>query len=84
MHQQEQLDFSRVTTFNLDEYVGLDSNHEQSYHSFMWKNLFSQININSGNVHIPNGMARDVPAICANYDRKITAVGCIDLQVLGI
>jgi glucosamine-6-phosphate deaminase len=84
MHQQEQLDFSHVTTFNLGEYVGLDSNHEQSYHSFMWKNLFSQINIKPENVHIPNGMARDVPAICANYERKITAVGGIDLQVLGI
>jgi glucosamine-6-phosphate deaminase len=84
MHRQDQLDFSRVTTFNLDEYVGLDSNHEQSYHSFMWKNLFSRININPKNVHIPNGMAPDIPATCADYERKIKHAGGIDLQVLGI
>lgn len=84
MHQQEQLDFSRVSTFNLDEYVGLEKEHEQSYHSFMWKNLFNRININPGNVHIPDGMADDIPSFCGAYERQISASGGIDLQVLGI
>jgi len=84
LHREEGLDFSRVTTFNLDEYVGLEKDHPQSYYTFMWKNLFSQINIKSENVHIPDGMAADVPASCAAYEQKIAEAGGIDLQVLGI
>ncbi len=84
MYIDDGLDFSRVVTFNLDEYVGLEKEHEQSYHTFMWKNLFSRININPENVNIPNGMAEDIPAFCAKYERKITEFGGIDLQVLGI
>ncbi len=84
MHEDEQLDFSRVSTFNLDEYVGLEKDHEQSYHAFMWKNLFSRINIKPENVHIPDGMARDIPAFCAQYEQRIAEAGGIDLQVLGI
>ena len=84
MHEDEQLDFSRVSTFNLDEYVGLEKDHEQSYHAFMWKNLFSQINIKPENVHIPDGMARDIPVSCAQYEQRIAEAGGIDLQVLGI
>lgn len=84
MHQQEGLDFSYITTFNLDEYVGLERTHPQSYFTFMWKNLFSQINIRPENVHIPDGMIDDVPAVCAAYERKIAEAGGIDLQVLGI
>jgi len=78
------LDWSRVTTFNLDEYIGLPKEHEQSYHSFMWKNLFSHINIKPGNVHIPDGNAADVPKFCAEYEAAIVKAGGIDLQVLGI
>jgi glucosamine-6-phosphate deaminase len=84
IHREEGLDFSRVTTFNLDEYLGLEKDHPQSYHSFMWKHLFSQINIAPENVHVPDGMTEDVPAFCAEYERRITAVGGIDVQVLGI
>ena len=84
MHREEGLDFSRISTFNLDEYVGLEKEHEQSYHSFMWKNLFSQINILPENVHIPDGMAEDIPASCSEYERKINEAGGLDLQVLGI
>ncbi|WP_372808000.1 glucosamine-6-phosphate deaminase [Pontiella sp.] len=84
LHKDEGLDFSAVSTFNLDEYIGLPKDHEQSYHKFMWDNLFSHINIKPENVHIPDGMAKDVPAFCAEYERKIVAAGGIDIQVLGI
>ena len=78
------LDWRKVTTFNLDEYVGLDAAHPQSYHSFMWENLFRHINIAKKNVHIPDGMTKDIPKFCAKYEQQIQAAGGIDLQVLGI
>jgi glucosamine-6-phosphate deaminase len=78
------LDWSRVTTFNLDEYIGLPREHPQSYHSFMWENLFQHVNIRKENVHIPDGNAADIPASCAAYEDEIKAAGGIDLQVLGI
>lgn len=84
LHREEGLDFSRVTTFNLDEYVGLERNHEQSYYTFMWENLFKNINIRPENVHIPDGMAADIPDFCAKYEQAIVDAGGIDLQVLGI
>jgi len=84
MHREEGLDFSAVTTFNLDEYVGLEKEHAQSYHSFMWQNLFSHININPDKIHIPDGMTTDVPACCAAYEQAIVDAGGIDLQILGI
>ena len=84
MHGEEELDFSQVITFNLDEYIGLPKDHEQSYRRFMNENLFSQINIKPENVHIPDGMAEDVPASCAVYEQSIIDAGGIDLQVLGI
>ena len=79
-----QLDWSRVRTFNLDEYLGLAPEHPQSYHHFMWENLFRHVNIRPENVHIPDGLASDVPAFCADYEARIRAVGGIDLQLLGI
>ena len=78
------LDWRRVTTFNLDEYVGLAPDHEASYHHFMWENLFRHVNIARKNVHIPDGTARDIPAFCARYEKQIRAAGGIDLQVLGV
>ena len=84
MHREDGLDFSAVTTFNLDEYVGLEREHAQSYHSFMWQNLFSHININAERVHIPDGMSQDVPATCTAYEQEILDAGGIDLQLLGI
>lgn len=79
-----QLDWSQVRTFNLDEYLGLAPEHPQSYHHFMWENLFRHVNIRPENVHIPDGLAADVPAFCADYEARIRAVGGIDLQLLGI
>jgi glucosamine-6-phosphate deaminase len=78
------LDWSRVVTFNLDEYVGIPAQHPQSYHSFMWRSLFGQMNIAKRHVHIPDGLARDIPKFCVAYEKQIRAAGGIDLQVLGI
>jgi glucosamine-6-phosphate deaminase len=78
------LDWRKVTTFNLDEYVGLPGDHPQSYHHFMRENLFRHVNISPKNTHIPDGMTKDVAKFCAQYERRIAAAGGIDLQVLGI
>jgi len=78
------LDWSGVTTFNLDEYIGLPREHPQSYHSFMWENLFHHINIRPENIHIPDGNAEDIPGFCGEYEKRIHNSGGIDLQVLGI
>ena len=84
LHRAGEMDFSRVTTFNLDEYVGLPSEHPQSYHSFMAENFFQHVNVPKKNIHIPDGLATDIPAFCKNYEAQIHAAGGIDLQVLGI
>lgn len=78
------IDFSQVVSVNLDEYVGLDSNNEQSYRYFMNENLFNHININKENTFVPNGCATDFDLECQNYDAKIKELGGIDLQLLGI
>jgi glucosamine-6-phosphate deaminase len=84
MHQKEGLDFSKVTTFNLDEYVGLSPLHDQSYHYFMRENLFNHINIPERAIHIPDGMAGDIDSFCLWYEQEIVRAGGIDLQILGI
>ena len=84
MHCEDGLDFSKVTTFNLDEYVGLPPGHSHSYHTFMAENFFRHTNVDARRTHIPDGMARDVPAECARYEAAIIAAGGIDLQLLGI
>lgn len=84
LHRDEKLDFSRVTTFNLDEYVGLGPQAAESYHSFMQENLFNHINIKPELAHVPDGQARDIPDFCAHYEDQIRSAGGIDLQVLGI
>lgn len=84
LHHEEGLDFSKVVTFNLDEYVGLLPTHDQSYHRFMRKNLFDQLNIPDSHIHVPDGMAHDIDAFCAWYEKRIESVGGIDLQLLGI
>ena len=78
------VDFSRVTTFNLDEYIGIPSQHPQSYRYFMDHNLFNHININYQNTHVPNGMAKDIQVECEAYDEMLRSGGGIDIQVLGI
>jgi len=89
MHQQEGLDFSKVTTFNLDEYLGLPPNHPQCYHYFMRENLFKHINIDERFTHIPSGMVdvNDINRIhkyCGWYEEEMAKAGGIDLQILGI
>jgi glucosamine-6-phosphate deaminase len=84
MHRQDGLDFSQVTTFNLDEYIGLKGDHPCSYRYFMDENLFNHINIRKENTHVPDGMSEDVPGSCATYEEEIRQAGGIDLQVLGI
>lgn len=76
--------FKHVITFNMDEYVGLPKNHPQSYHSFMWHNLFDHIDIQEQNVNILDGNAQDIKAECQAYEEKIKAVGGIDLFLGGI
>jgi glucosamine-6-phosphate deaminase len=78
------LDWSQVTTFNLDEYIGLPREHPQTYHSFMWENLFRHTNIRPENIHIPDGNATDIPRHCSEYEEHIRNAGGIDIQVLGI
>lgn len=78
------LDWSQVTTFNLDEYVGLAKTHPQSYHSYMWENFLGKINIKPENAHIPDGNASDIPAFCKSYEHEIKEAGGLDFQLLGI
>jgi glucosamine-6-phosphate deaminase len=86
MHQAGELDFSNVVTFNLDEYWPMQPDAEQSYHTFMWENLFSHVNINPDNVNIPSGLwkASEIERQCAEYERKIAQLGGLDFQLLGI
>ena len=76
--------FKNVVTFNMDEYVGLPVEHPESYHSFMWNNFFSHIDIRKENVHILNGNAADLEAECAHYEEMIREFGGIDLFLGGI
>ena len=78
------LDFSQVKSINLDEYVGLSGDHDQSYRYFMNTNLFDHINIDKANTNVPNGLAEDVEAECARYNQVINTLGPIDIQVLGM
>ena len=84
MHWEGMLDFSQVKTFNLDEYIGIGRDHDQSYYFYMNKNLFSKINIKKENINIMEGITEDVDAVCAEYEMAIKASGGIDLQLLGI
>ncbi len=83
-HERRGLDFSKLTTFNLDEYVGLPPEHSQSYAHYMWSNLFDHVNVTPSQVHIPHGMADDIDEHCRWYERRIEEAGGIDLQILGI
>jgi glucosamine-6-phosphate deaminase len=78
------LDFSNVRSFNLDEYVGISRDHEQSYYRFMLDNLFSKVNIDVKNVRVPHPVSQDLQDDCYAYDAAIENAGGIDLQILGI
>ena len=83
MNRDGVVDFSKVTTFNLDEYVGLKGDHPQSYRRFMNENLFDHVNIDKENTHVPCGIG-DVEANAVAYEKAIAAAGGIDLQFMGI
>lgn len=85
LHRQESLDFSRVVTFNLDEYLGLTAGHPQSLRYFMDQHFFSQVNLQPKNMHTPDGSIKGrYEEYCAAYEQSIRDAGGIDLQILGI
>ena len=84
LNKQGKVSFQNVVTFNMDEYVGIPKEHPESYHSFMWNNFFSHINIKPENVNILNGNAPDLAAECASYEQRIAEAGGIDLFMGGI
>lgn len=84
LHKAGKVSFADVTTFNMDEYVGLAEDHPESYHSFMWKNFFSHVDIRRENVNILNGNAADLAAECADYEARIEAAGGIGLFLGGM
>ena len=84
LNKQGVISFQNIITFNMDEYVGLPKDHPESYHSFMWNNFFSHIDIKPENVNILNGNAEDLEAGCAAYEAKMKAAGGVDLFLGGI
>lgn len=84
MNKAGELDFSKVTTINLDEYIGLSEKNTQSYRYFMNENLFNHINIKKENTFIPNGLAKNIEEETKKYDEKIDELGGTDIQILGI
>lgn len=86
LHREEGLDFGKVVTFNLDEYIGLIPSHPSAYHRFMWDHLFQHINISPARVFVPSGMVAEskITEYCQLYEAEMAKVGGIDLQVLGI
>lgn len=83
-YKNKRVSFKNVITFNMDEYVGLDPNHKQSYHFFMYDNFFNHIDIDKKNIHILNGMAKDLKEECQKYEEEIAALGPIDLFMGGL
>ncbi len=86
MHKEEGLSFKNVVSFNLDEYYPIDKDAYQSYWSFMHRNLFNHVDIDSANIHLPNGNApkEEMKKYCESYEKAIEKAGGIDLQILGI
>src|SRR5207247_5127606 len=84
LHAEDAVDFSRATTFNLDEFLGLEARDPRSYYAFMRRHLFDRVNLTAGRINFLNGAATDVSRECARYDRAIERAGGIDLLVLGL
>ena len=82
-HEAGQLSFKYVKTFNMDEYVGIPSDHPESYHSYMWEKFFSHIDIDPVNVHILDGTASDLEKECKSFEEKIKGAGGVDLFIGG-
>nr|WP_263324879.1 glucosamine-6-phosphate deaminase [Neobacillus sp. Marseille-Q6967] len=83
-HRDNGTSYQQIQSVNLDEYVGLPAQDPNSYHYFMWKNLFDHIDIAGESTHIPNGAAEDLEQECTRYDQLIKEIGGVDLQILGI
>ena len=83
-YEQGDLDFSQITSVNLDEYRGLTHDNDQSYYYFMNDNLFSHVNIDKNNTYVPDGMIEDAEEACKQYDAIVAASGGADLQLLGL
>lgn len=84
LNKAERVDFSKATSFNLDEYKGLKGDHPQSYRYFMDSKLFNHVNIDKNKTHVPSGVAENIEKECKEYDEAIEMAGGIDLQLLGI
>lgn len=84
MYEERKIDFSKITSFNLDDYYGLPAENEQSYRYYMNKHLFSKVNIRPEHTHVPSGVAEDIHRSCALYDQAMIDAGGVDLQLLGI
>ncbi len=84
MHREEGLDFSRVTTFNLDEYLDIPPDHPASFHSYMYTRFFNHVNVDPDRIHIPNSLAHDTEQECRLYESAIRRAGGIDIAVLGV
>jgi glucosamine-6-phosphate deaminase len=84
MFQSGEIDFNKASSFNLDEYIGIDKENPQSYYNFMCENLLDHVNMPLERAFIPNGQTHDLAAECLHYEKKIKEYGGIDLQVLGI
>ena len=84
LYQEKKVSFRNVVTFNMDEYIGIPQNHEQSYYTFMWSNFFNHIDIDGNNVNILNGNAENLEKECADYEAKIKSYGGIHLFLGGI
>lgn len=84
MHRESGLDFGDMTSFTLDEYVGIPPAHPSSFHSYMWAHLFSHINMPKERINIPDGLTADIPASCRKYEQAIRSAGGVDVQVLGV
>jgi glucosamine-6-phosphate deaminase len=84
LHRDHAVDFSRVTTFNLDEFVGIGPSDPRSYRTFLQQHLFGQVNLSSHRIHCLNGGADDLGAECERYERAIARAGGIDLLILGL
>lgn len=84
LSRADEIDFSRATTFNLDEFLGVRADDPRSYHAFMRRHLFDHVNLSARRTHLLNGAARDVAAECLRFERAIARAGGIDLMVLGL
>lgn len=83
-HKKNNTSYDQLSAYNLDEYIGLQKSDINSYHYFMYNNLFKHININKNNCHLPDGMAADLYKECSRYESMINSIGGVDIQLLGL